>query len=145
MALQTRSDQDEIITGINVTPLVDVAFVVLIVFIVTASMVLKDNIPVQLPQARSAEDAGQGLLNIAITSEGAVYINGKPGSVEALPAAIERARERAQASGRQVTAFVSADVKAEYGVFAGVVDRLRLEGVVDIALDTQPVELGKTQ
>ena len=143
MALQTRSDQDEIITGINVTPLVDVAFVVLIIFIVTASMVLKDSIPVQLPQAQSAEDAGQGLLNIAITGEGAIYINGKTGSIEVLPAAVAEARERAEASGRQVTAFVSADVKAAYGVFAGVVDRLRLEGVVDIALDTQPVELGQ--
>lgn len=145
MALQTQPDQDEIITGINVTPLVDVAFVVLIIFIVTASMVLKDNIPVQLPQAQSAEDAGQGLINIAITAQGAVYINGKPGSLEALPAAVADARARVGSSGRPVTAFVSADVKAEYGVFAGVIDRLRLEGVVDIALDTQPVELGKTE
>ena len=96
MPLTTHTEEDELITGINVTPLVDVAFVVLIIFIVTASMVLKDNIPVKLPEAKSAEDVGQGLINIAITEQGKLFINGSPATLEALPAAIVQAKARAK-------------------------------------------------
>ena len=140
MPLQTQLDQDEIIAGINVTPLVDVAFVVLIIFIVTASVVLKDNIPVDLPQAQTAEDSKSGLLNVGITSKGSIYINGNPGSLDVIAEAVRLARLQLEGQGQQLTAFISADVKAEYGKFAQVVDRLRMEGVVDIALDTQPMD-----
>lgn len=138
MTLQLHSDEDEIVSGINVTPMVDVAFVVLIVFIVTASLVLKDNIPIDLPKAESGERLEAGLLNLSITADGQIFINGKPGSVDELPRAVERSRAAAQAQRRQVSAFVAADVQARYGIFARVVDKLRVLGVTDIALDTQP-------
>jgi biopolymer transport protein ExbD len=138
MALRIENDQDELITGINVTPLVDVAFVVLIIFIVTASLVLKDNIPVDLPEAQSGQRTNPGLLNVAITARGRIHINGKPASLEALPGAVAAARTEARRRGRQVSAFIAADVKSEYGTFASVVDRLRTLGVTDVALDTKP-------
>jgi biopolymer transport protein TolR len=135
------TDSDDIISGINVTPLVDIVLVVLIIFIVTASFVLRHNIPVELPRAQSAEDSLGGLLNIAVTAEGNLYFDGAPATLEELPAAVARARERAKQTGRTVSAFVSADVNARYGAFAQVIDRLRVEGVTDIALDTRPAEL----
>ena len=46
-------------------------------------------------------------------------------------------------SGGKVSAFISADVQARYGKFAEVIDRLRLEKVTDIALDTKPPEIAK--
>jgi len=141
MALHITQEEDEIVSGINVTPLVDVAFVVLIIFIVTASLVLKNNIPVDLPKAQTAEESKGGQLNLAITAAGDLYINGKAAVLDDLSAAIEKARRELASSGRRVTAFVSADVKAEYGKFAAVIDGLRLEGVSDIALDTNPIAL----
>jgi len=140
MALKIEDDRDELITGINVTPLVDVAFVVLIIFIVTASLVLKDNIPVDLPEAETGEKTNPGLLNVAITATGQIHINGKPASLAALPRAVEEARSEARRRGRQVSAFIAADVNSEYGAFASVVDRLRALGVTDVALDTKPAE-----
>jgi biopolymer transport protein ExbD len=140
MALQLHTEEDEIITGINVTPMVDVAFVVLIIFIVTASLVLKKEIPVELPRAESGESLNPGLLNVAITAKGQIYINGKRAALDQLPDAVERSRAEAKKLGRKVSAFVAADVKSEYGTFAKVVDRLRVLGVVDIALDTSPLE-----
>jgi len=133
-------DSDEVISGINVTPLVDVVLVVLIIFIVTASVILRSSIPVTLPRAQSAEETTSGLLNVGITSGGAIYLNGRQGTLEQLPRAVEEARRVAARAGKTASAFVSADVNAQYGLFARVVDRLRLEGISDIALDTQPPE-----
>ncbi|NMB75213.1 MAG: biopolymer transporter ExbD [Myxococcales bacterium] len=136
----TSQDSDEIISGINVTPLVDIVLVLLIIFIVTASFVLKSKIPIELPKAASGEASQGGLLNLAVTREGLLYINGQASSLDGIAPAVAEARSRLSA-GATVTAFVSADQGASYGSFAAVVDRLRLAGVSDIALDTMPLAL----
>jgi biopolymer transport protein ExbD len=136
----TMNDGDEVISGINVTPLVDVILVVLIIFIVTASVILRSSIPVELPRAASAESSTSGLLNVAIAKDGGIFINGARAAFEALPKAVADARGAARERGGRLSAFVSADVGAPYGLFARVVDRLRLEGVTEVALDTQPQE-----
>jgi biopolymer transport protein TolR len=140
----TITDQDEIISGINVTPLVDVILVILIIFIMTASIIFKNEIPIDLPRAQSSEQAVSGLLNVGIDRQGQIYINGRRGQISDLPRIVSELR-RGAGSGAAPKAFVSADVAAQYGIFASVVDRLRLEGIVDIALDTQPgtVEEGR--
>ncbi len=140
MAAQVGNDE-EIISGINITPLVDIVLVVLIIFIVTASFVLRNNIPVELPKAATGQESTAGLLNLAIDKQGALFVNGKPSSVEQLPRAVADAR----AKDTKVSAFIAADVQAQYGAFAQVVDRLRQEGVTDIALDTQPAGAQETR
>jgi len=136
-------ENDEIISGINVTPLVDVILVVLIIFIVTASVILRSSIPVNLPQAKTAEQSTSGLLNVSITREGQIYINGRPARLDDLRQAVAGERKMLPAGKAAPSAFVSADVKAQYGLFAQVVDRLRLEGVSEIALDTRPAEIAE--
>jgi len=133
MAAHVQND-DDIISGINITPLVDITLVILIIFIVTASFVLRHNIPVELPKASTGQESTAGLLNLAIDRQGTLFVNGQAASLDELPKAIEAAR----AKDPKVSAFIAADVQAQYGAFARVVDRLRLEGVTDIALDTQP-------
>src|SRR5512139_2931484 len=128
---------DELIGGVNVTPIVDVCLTLLIVFIVTASAMVNRSMPVQLPKAATAESAPPSVLNIAISRTGEVFLNGAPGRIEDIPRAVEEARARATPEVR-LAGFVSADVEAPYGKFAEAVDRLRLAGVTDIALDTQP-------
>ncbi len=142
MAGQTQGNgDDEPITGINVTPLVDVALVLLIIFIVTASSMLRTTVPMKLPKSQTAEQSTAGLLTIAVTKKGEIFINAKPATVDGIGAAVAEARGRLKPGDPALTAFVSADVGAQYGQFAEVVDRLRLEGVYDIAMDTQPVDL----
>jgi biopolymer transport protein ExbD len=127
----------ELITGVNITPIVDVCLTLLIVFIVTASAMVNRSMPVQLPKAATAESAPPSILNIAISRTGEVFLNGAPGSLEDIPRAVEEARARS-APEAKLAGFVSADVEAPYGKFAEAVDRLRLAGITDIALDTQP-------
>jgi len=130
-------EEGDLITGVNITPIVDVCLTLLIVFIVTASAMVNRSMPVQLPKAATAESAPPSILNVAISRTGEVFLNGAPGRLEDIPRAVEEARARAGGEPR-LAGFVSADVDAPYGRFAEAVDRLRLAGITDIALDTQP-------
>lgn len=129
---------DDLIGGVNITPIVDVCLTLLIIFIVTASSIVTRSMPVELPKAASAESTPPAVLNVVIDRAGEVFLNGAPGRLDDIPAAAEEARRRAEATGAKLAGFVSADVAAPYGRFAEAVDRLRLAGVTEIALDTQP-------
>ena len=131
---------DELIGGVNVTPIVDVCLTLLVVFIVTASQVVNRSMPVNLPKAASAESSPSSIINIAVARNGDLFVNGAAAQLKDIPREVEAARARAAASGLEarLAGFVSADVDAPYGKFAEAVDQLRLAGVVDIALDTQP-------
>src|SRR5512133_349323 len=130
-------EEGDLISGVNITPVVDVCLTLLIVFIVTASTMVNRSMPVQLPKAATAESAPPSILNISISRTGEVFLNGAPGRLEDIPRAVDEARARVTAE-TKLAGFVSADVEAPYGKFAEAVDRLRLAGVTDIALDTQP-------
>ena len=138
MAAWSSGGDEDLIVGVNITPLVDVCLTLLIVFIVTASAIVNRNIPVTVPRAATTESAPPDVLNVAVLKDGTVWVNGAPSTLDAIPAAVEAARARA--SSGKVAGFVSADVAAPYGRFAEAVDRLRLAGITEIALDTQPVE-----
>jgi biopolymer transport protein ExbD len=130
---------DELVTGVNITPIVDVALVLLVVFLVTSSLIVSKSIQVEVPRAATGSETAVGLLAFVVTRTGDLYVNGQPARLEDIPRAVGEARGRLQ-QGQKLTGFVSADVAAPYGRFAQVVDRLRQEGVTDIALDTKPVE-----
>ncbi len=130
---------DELVTGVNITPVVDVMLVLLIVFLVTSSLIVSKSIQVEVPRAATGSETAVGLLALVVAASGELYVNGQPARLEDIPRAVAEARKRID-PGQKLTGFVSADVSAPYGRFAEVVDRLRLEGVTDIALDTKPVE-----
>src|SRR5882757_3681642 len=66
------------ITGINVTPLVDIILVLLIVFMVTAKMIVRQHaVPLDLPKAVSGQDV-QEIFSVSLTAGGATYLNGTP-------------------------------------------------------------------
>ena len=134
------SGDDELIGGVNVTPIVDVCLTLLVVFIVTASQVVNRSMPVNLPKAASAESSPPSIINIAVARNGDLFVNGAAAQLKDIPREVEAARARATAAGveARLAGFVSADVDAPYGRFAEAVDQLRVAGVSDIALDTQP-------
>jgi len=134
------SGDDELIGGVNVTPIVDVCLTLLVVFIVTASQVVNRSMPVNLPKAASAESSPPSIINIAVARNGDLFVNGAAAQLKDIGREVEAARARATAAGTEprLAGFVSADVDAPYGRFAEAVDQLRVAGVSDIALDTQP-------
>jgi biopolymer transport protein ExbD len=130
---------DELVTGVNITPIVDVALVLLVVFLVTSSLIVSKSIQVEVPRAATGAETAVGLLAFVVTSAGDLYVNGQPARLDDIPGAVTEARRRID-PGQKLSAFVSADVAAPYGRFAEVVYRLRQVGVTDIALDTRPIE-----
>ena len=69
-------DDDEEITGINVTPLVDIVLVLLIIFMVTANFIVRETVEVDLPRAANGGETVQGLVNVVIDKDGKLYFDG---------------------------------------------------------------------
>jgi len=125
-----REGDDDLITGINVTPLVDIVLVLLIIFMVTASYIVRASIEVELPRAAHGGEAAGTTLAVVITREGEVFLDGVRRSEAELR---ERARA-AVAAGADTRAVVSADRAALHGSVVRVIDLLKGEGVVRFAI-----------
>jgi biopolymer transport protein ExbD len=67
---------DDAITGINVTPLVDIVLVLLIIFMVTAKLIVSKSVPLDLPKAASGSDI-QTVFSIVLAADGSTQIDSK--------------------------------------------------------------------
>ncbi|HKO51632.1 MAG TPA: biopolymer transporter ExbD [Polyangiaceae bacterium] len=132
MAVQT-SDPDEMISGINITPLVDVVLVLLVVLMVTSSYLASHGIPVDLPKGATGESTSS-VLSVSVTREGALFLDGKP-----VPDREFRERVRqAYATNHDLRAVIAADGGAAHRSVVHVVDLLRQERVTRFALNVDP-------
>jgi biopolymer transport protein TolR len=120
-----------IIEGINVTPLVDIVLVLLIIFIVTAKMVVAPSVPLDLPQASHGEDV-QTILSVAIAKGGQLHIDGQPADDAALG---ERAKQ-ALARDKELRAVIQADGDVSHRRVIEVLDRLKSAGLTRVAFGT---------
>src|SRR6188768_2042888 len=91
--MQTSSSSDESITGINVTPLVDVVLVLLVVLMVTATYLASRSIPVDLPSGKTGE-ATTAPLTVSLTKTGSLYLDGVPANETELRRRLQQARRR---------------------------------------------------
>ena len=132
MAGQIEPD-DEGITGINVTPLVDVTLVLLIIFMVTASYIVKETIEIELPRAAHGGETVQKTFALLVTKDGKTYLNGAPVDDAGLIAAVQEAK----AKGEDVQAIVGADKNATHGMVTHLLDVLKGAGVVKFAIQIE--------
>ncbi len=139
MAGSTHSD-DDMISGINVTPLVDVILVLLVIVMVAASFeVSRRSIPVSLPEASTGESTGSTLV-LSLDAEGQWFLDGDRVQEGALRASVREARR----NDATVRAVIAADESVAHGRVIELVDLLREERVVDFAFNVAPpsVEAG---
>ena len=131
-------DEDEgIIAGINVTPLVDITLVLLIIFMVTTSYIVNPAIQVDLPKAATAEDAPTSTVSVVISRTGTVYLNGKETSVQGMGDEIRlRLREKPD-----LQVVIAADANATHGQVIHVIDQVKIFGVSKFAINTEPVTI----
>jgi biopolymer transport protein ExbD len=132
---QARQDAG-LITGINVTPLVDVALVLLVILMVTASTIVSRTIPVDLPSAKTGEGV-RLTLAISIDARDEVYLDGRPIGEPALRERIRTARARDP----EARAVIAADGALPHRNVVHVVDVLRQEGISRFALSVAPEDL----
>ncbi|MGE0787041.1 MAG: ExbD/TolR family protein [Sandaracinaceae bacterium] len=136
-----QKDDDEIITEINVTPLVDIVLVLLIILMVTASYIVSKSIPMELPDAVTG-DPGQTprQLTVSVDEEGQVFVDAEPVSWERLGTLAQQfAREESEPR-----AVIAADRRVSHGEFIRVVDTLRVAGITHYAINVNPQDLQHT-
>ena len=124
--LQEQEEQDEI----NMTPMLDVVFILLIFFIVTASFVKEAGIEVNRPEAATAVKKERANILVAINDKGEIWINKRRIDVRAVQANIERLK----AENPQGTVVIQADKKATTDVLIKVMDSARAAGVFDVSI-----------
>ena len=73
---------DDAIAEINIVPFVDIILVVLIIFMVTTPFIMKPSINVNLPKAASGEESSPAKLNVSITNDGQLTLNGQPTNLD---------------------------------------------------------------
>ncbi|MDP2309687.1 MAG: biopolymer transporter ExbD [Pseudomonadota bacterium] len=126
---------DDIVTDINVTPLVDVVLVVLVIYMVTASALEKQALPVDLPRASTGEQVeAPRTLAVTLDGSGQIAVDGVASSAEAFVAAVREAHR----SSAGLTVLVAADTHAEHGRVVWVLDTVRAEGIDHFALQIDP-------
>jgi biopolymer transport protein ExbD len=129
MIAQNDHENEELITGINIIPLVDIALVLLIIFMVTTTIILSPSIRMDLPRARTAEPSPLTRLTVSVEKEGGFFLNGNAVTEEGLR---EEFRERAlESPAPQVV--INADRAVPHGVVIRIMDLAREAGLTRIA------------
>ena len=129
MAFKNSSD-DEILSEINVVPLVDVILVVLIIFMVTAPVIMKPSIGVNLPKAASGEATKPSKLSIVIRGDGQLSLDGKKVDGEE----IKRVAAQEIQLNPDIQAVIAADKDVAHGLVVSVLDMVKSAGVKKFAI-----------
>ncbi len=132
MAAQNLAD-DDMITGINVTPLVDITLVLLVIMMVTASYIASKTIPMELPKSTTGESTPT-VLAVSITQAGELYLDAAPIDEAGLRKRIALAR----ADHHEPQAIIAADGRTPHAKVVHVIDVLRQENVIKFAINVEP-------
>ena len=130
MASSFNTDNEEPITSINVTPFVDIILVVLIIFMVTTPIIMKPSINVQLPKAASGDQSIPTQLNLTISAEGNVQLNGESTNEDNLGSQVKTILSH----NPEAQAVIAADKNVSHGKVVGVIDAIKSAGVTKFAI-----------
>ena len=131
------SNDDDMITAINVTPLVDITLVLLVILMVTASYVASKAIPMELPRGATGESTAT-TLSVSIDREGKTYLDATAIEEPTLRQRIKAAH----AADPEVRAVIAADGRTSHASVVRVIDLLRREDVTKFAINIDPDDLG---
>lgn len=138
MAAAASSSDDEMITGINVTPLVDITLVLLVILMVTASYVVSRAIPLELPKGATGEGTPT-TLTVSIDKTGKTYLDAEPIDEPTLRARIKTAHD----ADPETRAVIAADGHTAHANVIHVIDLLRRENVTKFAINVDPEDLAR--
>ncbi|GEK49131.1 ExbD/TolR family protein [Bisbaumannia pacifica] len=113
---------------VNLTPMLDVVFIMLIFFIVTTSFIKESGVEIERPESSAATPQAEAQVMVAITAEGAVWVDGDP---------VDRHRvgdSVANLVSGEGAVVIQADREAPTGVLIEVMDRIREAGVAQVAV-----------
>ena len=136
MAASSRK-RGGIIADINITPLVDITLVLLVVFMVTAKVIVSQAIPLDLPAAAKSEQV-QLVFGVELLADGRVIIDGAP--VQDIGRLLPLAQKSAQAH-EKLRAVIRAERDVRHGRVIEAMDMLKQAGITHIAFAVVPKQL----
>ncbi len=134
MRRQRRSNIEE--AEVDLTPMLDVVFIMLIFFIVTASFVKESGMDVNRPDAATAVVKPRGNILVAITPNGQIWIDKRQVDVRSVRANIERL----YAENPQGAVVIQADRDSKNGLLVAVMDAAKLAGVENISIAAEIID-----
>ncbi len=125
-----HTEQEVTAASVNLTPLIDMVFILLIFFLVTASFTKESGVEVNRPTAQTAVRQERGNLIVAIRKNGEIWIDNHLVDLRSVRAHVERL----QAQNPEGTVIIMADKDARTGATVDVLDQVRLAGVSNVAI-----------
>jgi biopolymer transport protein ExbD len=122
-------------TEVNITPMLDIVFIMLIFFIVTTSFIRETGIDPQRPEAVTAASQERGNILIGVSATGQIWMDKRPVELGAVRQLVEQARSESPES----TVVIIADERASTGTVIDLMDQVRLAGVLNISVAAQPL------
>ncbi len=127
-----RAKEDE--AEINLTPMLDIVFIMLIFFIVTATFVKESGIDINKPEAETGEEKKLASILIAVSENGEIWIENRPVELRALQSVIEKL----YAENPRGEISIQADAESPAYLIVDIIDQAKNAGVKKIALSTEP-------
>jgi biopolymer transport protein ExbD len=124
------------ITGINVTPMVDVVLVLLVIMMVSATYIVSQSMKVDLPKTASSDDSVASLAAVTVTKDGQLLYNSEKVSERELNDKLKAA----YAANNDVSLIVSADRSATHGNVVHVMDLAKVIGITKFAINVEKSE-----
>ncbi|WP_456378125.1 ExbD/TolR family protein [Thiolapillus sp.] len=128
--MRRRYYQDDDEATIDLTPLMDIVFIMLIFFIVTTSFIKESGVDVNRPSANTAERKEKGNILIAITANDEIWIDKRRVDARAVRANVERLK----AESPEASVVIQADKESKNGLLVQVMDQVHLAGILNISI-----------
>ncbi|MEO1201472.1 MAG: biopolymer transporter ExbD [Pseudomonadota bacterium] len=128
--LQTEGEA----SALNITPLIDMVFILLIFFAVNASFIKEAGVEIERPSARTAQTKQQANIMIAVTENGEVWVDRQ----RVDPRSVRGHVERLHAENPEGSVVILADDSSRTGLVIEVLDQARLAGVDNVAVAATP-------
>lgn len=130
---QVAKNTQTSLSEINMVPFIDVVLVLLIIFMITAP-ILQSGIEVDVPKTHTVKEITEQRLVVTIDKGQRVYLGNDPVNIHQLPDKI-----KAQLKHPGDAVYLRSDETVPFGVFATVIDELRVSGISNISIVTQPI------
>jgi biopolymer transport protein ExbD len=118
------------IVGINVTPFVDIALVLLIIMMVSSTYIVSQTLKVDLPKTASSDQGVPRTFVVTIFEDGAILFNDKPSSLEAITKELSAIDDK-----KNVSLVVTADRAAQHGRVVEVIDAAKSADITKFAIN----------
>ncbi|MCP4345223.1 MAG: biopolymer transporter ExbD [Desulfobacterales bacterium] len=128
--LRIRRNRRSKAAEINMAPLIDMIFILLIFFLVTTTFVKESGVDIQRPDAKTSIPKKKVHLMVEVTSDGIIYVEGKNLDIRS----VRSRMKRFLIENPKGTVLIAADKESNTGIVIRVLDECRLAGVQDISV-----------